>query len=204
MHLATTPAIPQPSIASMSLEKTIEVVTKLAAEGAIKQYAIAGAVAALNYIQPTLTEDLDILVSVGDFGHHKGLILLAPIESALAKMGYTDRSDVGIKIEGWPVQFLPAASALDEDGLIKAIDVDYRGNDSPFKARVLRSEHLVATAVRVGRLKDLARVDAFLEEGAVDLKALKAILERFDLMAAWDAYCAKAGRLDLVGLTSII
>jgi hypothetical protein len=88
--------------------------------------------------------------------------------------------------------------------LIKAIDVDYRGNDSPFKARVLRSEHLVATAVRVGRLKDLARVDAFLEEGAVDLKALKAILERFDLMAAWDAYCAKAGRLDLVGLTSII
>jgi hypothetical protein len=185
----------------MSLEKTIEVVTKLAAEGAIKQYAIAGAVAALNYIQPTLTEDLDILVSVGDFGHHKGLILLAPIESALAKMGYTDRSDVGIKIEGWPVQFLPAASALDEDGLIRAINVDYRRNDSPFKARV-RSEHLVATAVKVGRLKDLARVDAFLEEGAVDLRALKAILERFDLMAAWDAYCAKAGRLDLVGLKS--
>jgi hypothetical protein len=188
----------------MSLEKTIEVVTKLAAEGAIKQYAIAGAVAALNYIQPTLTEDLDILVSVGDFGHHKGLILLTPIESALAKMGYTERSDVGIKIEGWPVQFLPVSSALDEDGLVNAIDVDYRGNDSPFKARVLRPEHLVATAVKVGRLKDLARIDDFLEEGAVDLKALKAILERFDLMAAWDAYCAKSGRLDLVGLKAII
>jgi hypothetical protein len=198
------PGTPQRNIASMSLEKTIEVVTKLAAGGAIKQYAIAGAVAALNYIQPTLTEDLDILVSVGDFRHHKGRILLAPIESALAEMGYTERSDVGIKIEGWPVQFLPAASALDEDGLAEAIDVDYRGNDSPFKARVLRAEHLVATAVKIGRLKDLARVDAFLEEGAVDLTALKAILDRFDLMAAWDAYCAKAGRLDLVGLKSII
>ena len=52
----------------MSLEKTIEVVTKLAERGTIKQYAITGAVAALNYIQPTLTEDLDILVSAADFG----------------------------------------------------------------------------------------------------------------------------------------
>ena len=58
----------------MSLQKTIEVVSKLAGQGAIKQYAIAGAVAALNYIQPTLTEDLDILVSVADFEHKSGLI----------------------------------------------------------------------------------------------------------------------------------
>lgn len=55
----------------MSLRQTIEVVTKLAEQGAIKQYAIAGAVAALNYIQPTLTEDLDILVSIADFAEHK-------------------------------------------------------------------------------------------------------------------------------------
>jgi hypothetical protein len=39
----------------MPLRKTIGVIAKLAAEGAIRQYAIAGAVAALNYIQPTLT-----------------------------------------------------------------------------------------------------------------------------------------------------
>lgn len=51
----------------MSLRKTIEVVTKLAERGAIQRYAIAGAVAALNYIEPTLTEDLDILVSVAHF-----------------------------------------------------------------------------------------------------------------------------------------
>jgi hypothetical protein len=50
----------------MPLRKTIGVIAQLAAEGAIRQYAIAGAVAALNYIQPTLTEDLDILISVED------------------------------------------------------------------------------------------------------------------------------------------
>jgi hypothetical protein len=94
----------------MSLRKTIEVVTKLAEQRAIQRYAIAGAVAALNYIQPTLTEDLDILVSIAHFEKRpSGLILLTPIEKALANMGYNERSDVGHMIEGWPVQFLPVA-----------------------------------------------------------------------------------------------
>ena len=187
----------------MSLQKTIEVITKLAEQGAMKQYAITDAVAALNYIQPTLTEDLDILVSVVvDFGEHKGLIPLTPIERALAKMGYTERSGVGIRIENWPVQFLPVASSLDEEALVNAVEVDYKGTGGAFKARVLRPEYLVATALKVGRLKDLARIDAFLDEKAVDLTALKVVLKRFDLMSAWDAYCAKAGKLDLLGLRS--
>jgi hypothetical protein len=184
----------------MSLEKTIEVVSKLADQGAIKRYAVAGAVAALNYIQPTLTEDLDILVSVADFEKREsGLILLTPIEAALAKMGYTKRSDVGIWIEDWPVQFLPVASALDEEALNEAADVELEGVDGPFTARVLRPEYLVATALKVGRFKDFDRIDAFLDQRAVDLTALKAVLERFDLMPAWKGYCAKAGKLDFLG-----
>jgi hypothetical protein len=64
-------------------------------------------VAALNHIQPTLTEDLDILVSVGAFEKREsGLILLSPIEKALGDMGYMERSEVGYMIEGWPVQFI--------------------------------------------------------------------------------------------------
>src|SRR6266849_5472557 len=133
----------------MSMRKTIEVVTKLAEQGAIQRYAIAGAVAALNYIQPTLTEDLDILVSVAHFEKRQsGLILLTPIEKALAKMGYTERTDVGYMIDGWPVQFLPVASALDEEALQKAIEVDIALTGAPpLKARCLRAEHLVAIAV---------------------------------------------------------
>ena len=183
----------------MSLEKTIEVIAKLAEQGTIKQYAITGAVAALNYIQPTLTEDLDILVSLADFGERKG----PPIESALSKMGYTERSGVGIRIEDWPVQFLPVASALDEEALANAVEVDYKRTGGRFKARVLRPEYLVATGLKVGRLKDLARIDAFLDENAVDLEPLKALLKRFELMPAWDAYCAKAGKLDLLGLNLV-
>jgi hypothetical protein len=182
-----------PEVRSMSLRRTIEVMAKLAEQGVIQQYAIAGAVAALNYIEPTLTEDLDILVSVADFEHKSGLILLTPIEKALAELGYDQRTDVGILVEDWPVQFLPVASALDEEALEKAIELEIDLTGPPLKARCLRAEHLVATAVKLGRLKDLARVQAFLERKAVDLRALKDVLERHHLMGNWLSFCTKAG-----------
>jgi hypothetical protein len=182
----------------MALRKTVEVVVKLAEWGVIQRYAIAGAVAALNYIQPTLTEDLDILVSIAHFETRpSGLILLAPIEQALAEMGYTERADLGIMIDGWPVQFLPAASALDEEALDSAIDleIDITGNP-PLTARCLRAEYVVAIAVKLGRLKDLARVQAFLEQGAVDLVLLRGVLEKHDLMSNWRIFCTKAAIAD--------
>jgi len=179
----------------MSLSTTIEVVTKLAEQGVIERYAITGAVAALNYIEPTLTEDLDILVSFAHFERRQsGLILLTPIEKALANMGYRERTDLGFMIEGWPVQFLPVASELDEEALEQAVElvIDLT-RDPPLKARCLRAEHVVAIAVKLGRLKDLARVQAFLEEAAVDLVALKEVLQRHHLMGAWLTFCAKSG-----------
>jgi hypothetical protein len=179
----------------MSVRRTIEVITTLAERGAFRSYAIAGAVAALNYIEPTLTDDLDILISVADFERHKsGLILLTPIEKSLKEMGYADRSDVGFMIEGWPVQFLPVASPLDEEALKEAVEIEIDSSSQPpLKARCLRAEHLVAIAIKVGRLKDLARVQAFLEQKAVDLLALKRILVRHGLMDNWLSFCSKAG-----------
>jgi hypothetical protein len=179
----------------MSMRKTLEVITKLAERGVFRSYAIAGAVAALNYIEPTLTEDLDILISVADFESHKsGLLLLTPIEKALTEMGYTHRSDVGFVIEGWPVQFLPVTSPLDEEALEKAIEIEVESaNQPPLNVRCLSAEYLVAIAVRVGRLKDLARVQAFLEAKAVDLPALSDILVKHGLMHNWLSFCSKAG-----------
>jgi len=183
---------------TMTLRKTIEVIDKLAANDVIEQYAIAGAVAALNYIQPTLTEDLDILVSVGSFEKRpSGLLLLNPIGEALAKLGYGERRDVGILVEGWPVQFLPVASAFDEEALDQAEEVEFQaGTDPPIKTRVLKAVHVVATAVRLGRLKDLARVEAFLDQKAVDLVELQAVLKRHELLPAWKEFCIKAGKPD--------
>jgi hypothetical protein len=177
----------------MTLRKTIEVVTALADKGVIHRYAIAGAVAALNYIDPTLTEDLDILVSVVHFEKRQsGLILLKPIEAALAKMGYKEQSPVGIKIEGWPVQFLPAATAFDEEALERAIEIDVDPSGKPpLKTKCLTAEYVVATAISVGRPKDFIRAQAFLDQNAVNLLILKDVLERHNLMNAWNTFCVK-------------
>lgn len=51
----------------------------------------------------------------------------------------------------------------------------------------------MAIAVNLGRLKDLARVQAFLDAGAVDLGSLKSVLEHLDLRSNWLSFCAKAG-----------
>jgi hypothetical protein len=108
-------------------------------------------------------------------------------------MGYAERTDVGILIEGWPVQFLPVASELDEEALAQAIEVDIDlAGAPPVKARCLRAEHVVAIAVKLGRPKDLARVQAFIEHSAVNLIALKDVLERHDLMDPWRTLCARA------------
>lgn len=187
----------------MTLKATIEVIAKLAEQGVIKQYAIAGAVAALYYIEPTVTQDLDILVSLSDFGVHKsGLILLDPIEAELEKMGYTERKDVGILVEEWPVQFLPPKDDLDTEALETAVEIEvpsHFGGGPPLKTRVLKAEYIVAMAIKLGRLKDLARVEEFLAQEAVDLAALKPILERFDLIPAWKTFCFKAAIKDPLG-----
>lgn len=182
----------------MKIGKTIQVIADLAARTVIKQYAVTGAVAALAYVEPTLTEDLDILVSVDDFEQRpSGLILMSPIERALADMGYSERSGAGIVVEGWSVEFLPAASELDEEALREA---DELAIGEGIRARVVKPEHLVAKAINVGRLKDLSRVEAFLDQQAVNLAALRLVIERFKLEEAWIAFCARSGRADPLGL----
>lgn len=179
----------------MTMRQTIAVVAKLEERRTIRRYAIAGAVAALNYIEPALTQDLDILISTADLEQRgSGLILLAPIEEALQEMGYTERSDAGIVIAGWPVQFLPVASPLDEEALNQAVEVDVAAPGEPaLKARCLRAEHVVATAVKLGRLKDLARVEEFLKQDAVDLAALQGVLLRHGLVDQWKSVCQRIG-----------
>jgi hypothetical protein len=184
----------------MTMRRAIEVVAALAARGVIKDYAITGAVAALAYVEPQSTQGLDILVSVANFDQHQsGFILMTTIESALAEMGYTQRSDVGVVVEGWPIQFIPVASDLDNESLQEAVELGL-GGDPPIEARVLRPEYIVAKALSVGRLKDLARVEEFVRRSAVDLKRLRAVLERHGLIDAWKTFCLKSGRTDLIAL----
>jgi hypothetical protein len=76
--------------AAMGMKQTLAVVNEMEAGGIIGRYAISGAVAAYNYIEAAVTDDLDVLVAFEDIGKPRqtGLITLAPIYSYLKARGY--------------------------------------------------------------------------------------------------------------------
>jgi hypothetical protein len=124
-------------------------------------------------------------------------VTLGPIVSYLAQRGYSEWRKDGLLVEGWPVQFLPVSDALDRDALQNAITFDLEfGALGVVPARILSPEFIVATAVRVGRSKDLLRINAFLEEDQVDLARLSDVLHRHGLLPKWSEFCRKSGRED--------
>ena len=175
--------------------RAIEVVAELAERRVVGSYAIVGAVAAIYSIEPMLTEDLDILISVDSFEKRaSGLLHWDRLSRRLRTWDMPSELSVGVSIEGWPVQFLPVASLLDEEALAQAVEIDIADpGGQAIKARCLRAEHVVAVPLKVGRLKDLVRIQAFLEQRAVDLARLKSVLERHNLMGTWQAFCLRAG-----------
>jgi hypothetical protein len=183
----------------MGMKRTLDVLNAMEADGIIGRYAIAGAVAAYNYIEPAVTEDVDILVALerGSGPGTLGLISLTPIFSYLKAKGYEEFRREGIVIEGWPVQFLPVADTLDIEALTQAeeIDLPFTASDTVVTTRVLRPEHLAAIALRVGRPKDLSRIAQFLAEKAVEFSALCGVIERHRLSNAWQLFC-KQFRVD--------
>jgi hypothetical protein len=98
-------------------------------------------------------------------------------------------------IEGWPVQFLPVADDLDAEALVQAQDIEIKFSEveGATTTRVLRAEHLVAIALRVGRPKDLIRVAQFVAEDVVDMAVLCDILDRHGLSGTWRTYCERTG-----------
>ncbi|MGH6660962.1 MAG: hypothetical protein ACREB6_05455 [Rhodospirillales bacterium] len=188
------------------MKNTFRVINRMVDDGVIASYAIAGAVAALNYVEPTLTEDLDVLISIDDPTDRprSGLVTLEPLFAHLRKAGYRKFKKEGIVIEGWPVQFLPVANDLDAEGLAKAVEVEIEADRAapPITVRTLRAEHVVATALRVGRPKDRIRIGQFLAEEAVDLAALRNVLDRHHMRKAWSKFCTETGIPDPLGVKS--
>jgi hypothetical protein len=131
----------------MGMKQTIDVINRMEADGIIGRYAICGAVAAYNYIEPALTDDLDILVAFepGQAQPQSGLVTLGPVLSYLKGKGYSEFQREAVLIEGWAIQLIPVASDLDAEALAKAEPVDLEVNpaEGSVKTRVLRPEYIV-------------------------------------------------------------
>ncbi len=176
----------------MAIKQTIGVINRMEADGVIGRYAISGAFAAYYYVEPAVTEDLDVLIAFDEPSSQQrtGLVTLAPIFAYLKGMGYDEHRKEGIVIEGWPVRFLPVASDLDAEPLAKAQEIDIPIGEAggAVKTRILRPEHILATSLRVGRPKDFMRIAQFVEARAFDPQGFSQVLRRHGLQNAWQSF----------------
>lgn len=157
----------------------LRVINALNEEGVIEQYAIGGAVGLLFYVEPFLTDDLDIFCQIPTSGV---LLSLEPIFRRLKELGYEAGGD-GVSIQGVHVQFLIPPTKLVEEALEQAAEM----TAERVPTRVFRYEHLLAIMAETGRPRDKAKLSAALESRKPDQSALKDILKRYNLVDKWNA-----------------
>jgi hypothetical protein len=167
------------------LNETLAMLQRMQADGILESFAIAGAVGATFYLEPSATEDIDVFVMLPATSQ-SSLLSLSPIYEYLISRG-CHVEGAHIVIGGWPVQFLPVSDELQKEALEQAVEADVEGT----RTRVLTAEHLVAIALQTGRTKDYARILHFLESGAVERAKLEAILTRHGLREKWQRFVRK-------------
>jgi hypothetical protein len=163
------------------MEKTLKIINKMQAEGLFSSYSIGGGIAALFYIEPVTTFDLDIFIILPETSGP--LVSLAPLYAWLEKKGYKPENEQVI-IEGVPVQFIPTYNDLVKDGVLSALDKKY--GQAP--AKVLRPEHLIAIMLQTFRPKDKDRLLKFLDEAKISDELLDQILRKHGLKQTFEDF----------------
>lgn len=170
------------------MDKVLQVLNSMQAEGIIEKFAIGGGIAAIYYLEAYQTDDIDVFISpvvVSD----SGLVSFGRIYSYLEELGYSAEREY-VLVEDWLVQFLPAVESVQEEAVTAAKGVFY-GETPTF---IFSPEHLAAELLRSGRNKDHIRVIALLESGKMDLNLFRDIVHRHELAEKWKAF---AERFDL-------
>ena len=165
------------------MKEIAQLLGRMVSAGIIKNYAVFGAVAQMRYTEPVATLDVDVLVEVASPDR---LDVLAPIYEFCSGQGYAAEGEA-IRVADWPLQLVPAFSALTFEALANAETADYEG----VPLRVVRADYLAVIALEVGRPKDFARVLALLESGSATVSDVAALALRFGADGAWQRFKAR-------------
>src|SRR6266404_1495558 len=98
------------------MKETFAVLNQMVADSAIENYALAGAIGAMFYVEPFSTQDIDVFVLKPE----DRIVIELPGLDYLKARGYTEFRNEGIVVEGWPVQFLLATTSLEREAYTKA------------------------------------------------------------------------------------
>lgn len=167
------------------MERVLQLLNEMEAQGIIQRYAIGGGMAVMFYVEPILTEAVDIfvLLPMAD----SPIVVLTPIYEFFQRRGYQVRG-LHVDVEGFLVQVLPAESELEREAVQEAFETTY--GSTPM--RVIRAEHLIAIKLKVGRPKDLFHIHALLQQAKIDCDYLQSVLKRHGLTEKWQAFISEA------------
>jgi len=169
------------------MERVIQVINRMQTDGIIENYAIGGGIAAVYYLEPYHTDDLDVFIPISAvaFGD-AGLLSLEPIYSYLKSLGY-DAVKEGVLIEDWLVQFIPTFESVQDEALQHTRTITYDQTET----RIFSPEYLAAELLRSGRPKDLVRVMALIESGKMDMNSFRDIIKRHGLTEKWTTFARR-------------
>jgi hypothetical protein len=153
-------------------------------EQVFASYAVGGGIAALFYIEPIATFDLDVFVLLSS--NTSAIVSLSSIYSWLEKHGYKPDKEQ-IIIEGVPVQFIPIYNDLVKNAIRDSVQKEYRTTS----ISVIRAEYLMAIMIQTYRPKDRDRLMKFIDEADIDDKLLSSILEKHNLKNAFAEFKRK-------------
>jgi hypothetical protein len=166
------------------MEQTLEIINKMKKEGLFSSYAIGGGIAALFYIEPITTFDLDIFIILTE--DTKKIISLAPIYSWLKQQGYKPEKEQ-VMIEGIPVQLIPTYNDLIKDGVLNASKRKY----GKVTTMVLLPEYLIAIMLQTMRPKDIERLIAIFDNYKVSQELLDSILSKHNLTTVYKKFMGR-------------
>jgi len=159
------------------MRKVAELLNAMRQAGVISDYALFGAAAQMRYTEAVATLDADVLVAVQEVSR---VDVLSPIYAFCAKEGYHHEGEA-VRVDAWPVQFMPVFSTLTEAAMREADTADFDG--VPLK--VVRADYLAVLALSVGRAKDFARLLALLESSSVTLDRIAELSREYGLYDSW-------------------
>lgn len=163
------------------MKETLKVINELKEKGLINDYAIGGGIAALFYIEPFLTYDLDVFIIPVEKERQKGLITLSAVFDYLKSTGYSWKGE-HIIIGEMPVQFIPV-DELEKEAVENGKVIEYEG----IKTKVIPLEYLIAILLRAGRKKDIEKIERILEQTEIDRKKLNELLDKFNLKGRFNS-----------------
>ena len=158
-----------------SFADTLRALNEMKGEGVVTEYAVAGAMALIFWIEPVATYDVDVLVFLPASGP---IVSLGSIYEWASRHRYASRKE-HIVVHGTPVQFVPAPNELADEAIERAATLEYEG----VPVRVVRPEYLIALYLEgsARTLKRRERAAALRESPQIDQELLQDVVKRFNI-----------------------